>query len=56
MWASFKEKIKSEQDRIKILILVFLLMFLAFGLGYLAARYQGQEPLELIEGFQRTNY
>jgi len=56
VWTNLKEKLKKEEDRIKILSLIFLLTLLAFGCGYLVSRYQNQEPLELIEEFQRINH
>ncbi len=47
---NIKEKIKREGEKIKFFIVIFLLSFLAFGFGYLAAQYQAREPLQ-IENF-----
>ena len=47
---NLKEKIEREEGKIKFFIIIFLLSFLAFGFGYLAAQYQMREPLQ-IENF-----
>lgn len=48
-------KIKFDADKFKVGILIFLLFVLSFGLGYLTACYQKQEPLEIIEDFQSAS-
>jgi len=45
-----KKRIGMNQGKWKTMLLIFLLAFLSFGLGYLFASYQTQEPL-IIEDF-----
>jgi len=50
-WGSIKKGINDNKIRIEFLILIVLLVFLIFGIGYLFGRYDSQEPLEIIEDF-----
>jgi len=45
-----KKVLTEKEEKIKFFILIFLLVFLSFGLGNLSARYQSIKPLE-IESF-----
>jgi flagellar basal body-associated protein FliL len=43
------EEARANRKKIELMILVFLLAVLAFGIGYLFGANQTQEPLEIIQ-------
>ena len=45
MLSNFIQNVKKHKNDIILIAIVFLLMLLAFALGYITAKYQQKEPI-----------
>ena len=56
MLSEIKEFVKGRFYDIMLFVIVMLLILLAFGIGYITAKYQSKEPIQILNGTHTTTH